>query len=360
MAKLKLAVLGVGDVAQRDYLPELHRLAERVELVAVCGKGEARVRSVASEYGVPRWHTDHRRMLDDSRIDAVLNLTPIQIHAETNLAVLRAGKHLYSEKPFAGSVAEGKLLEFEALRRGLKVVSAPCVMLFPQVCYAAQLLVEGAIGSVYSARAHGHGGVPPWSGYSSDPSQFFTAGGGPLVDMGVYPLHALTGLLGPVRRVAAMAARGNSSFVVPDGPAIGKRVDVTVEDNWRLVLDLGDRRLASVDANNVVQATRAPQLEIFGLEGTIAVNLLDVSAPVELYRPSSGWEQIAMPRTGRASGPDHLLGVEHLVDCVEHDGEPVLSIAHALHVVDILERVALSAAEGRMMEVTSTFDRMTR
>ena len=69
--------------------------------------------------------------------------------------------------------------------------------------YVRSLIDAGAIGEIYSARGYGHLGVPPWSGYTSDPSPFFAAGAGPAMDMGVYPLHALTALLGPVQRVSA-------------------------------------------------------------------------------------------------------------------------------------------------------------
>jgi predicted dehydrogenase len=349
-------MIGCGDVAQRDYLPELHRLAGRAELIAVCGRGSERVRAVAAQYGIPRWYTDYRQMLAEPMVDAVVNLTPIQAHAEVNLAVLEAGKHLYTEKPVVGSVAEADQLAAEMRRRDLKVVCAPCVMLFPQVQYARTLLADGAIGAVYSARGHGHGGVPPWSGYQSDPSQFFTTGAGPALDMGVYPLHALTGLLGPVVRVVGMKSRANHGFVVPDGPVQGKHVEVTVDDNWHMLLDLGSARLASVDANNVVQATRAPQLEIFGLAGTIALDLLDVSAPVEVFRAGHGWERIQLPQSGRAAGPDHLLGIEHLVDCVAADRNPVLSLEHATHVVEIIEQAAHSAVKQQMLAVEHTFD----
>ncbi len=359
MHTVKLALLGCGDVAQRDYLPEMYRLGDRAELVAICGRTPERARSVAAQYDVPHWYTDYKRLLAESDAEAVINLTPIQLHAETNLAVLQAGRHLYTEKPVAGTVADAERIKREAEHRSLKLVCAPCVMLFPQVRYAVSLLAEGAIGTVFSARGHGHGGVPPWSGYQSDPSQFFTEGGGPVLDMGVYPLHALTGLLGPVRRVTAMAARGNRGFVVPDGPAQGKRVDVTVDDNWHLLLDLGPSRLASVDANNVVQASRAPQLEIFGLDGTIALDLLDVGAPVEVFRPGHGWGHVHLPRTGRAAGPDHLLGVEHLVDCIREDRAPALSIAHALHVLEIVEKAGQAAATGGTLEIEYSFSPST-
>ena len=355
MDKIKLALLGCGDVAQRDYLPEFHRLADRAELVAVCGRTEGRARAVAEAYHIRAWYTDYRRMLAESEAEAVINLTPIQLHAETTLASLEAGKHVYTEKPVASTVAEAEEIRATAHQKGLKLVCAPCVLLFPQVRYAQSLLAAGAIGEVYSARGYGHMGVPPWSGYTSDPSPFFAKGAGPARDMGVYPLHTLTGLLGPVKRVTAMVTKVLDSFTVADGPARGKRVPVEADDNWQLILDFGQARLASVAANNCVLGSRAPQVEFHGLKGTIALDPIDVSAPVEVLRAGAGWEQVALPQTGRKAGPDHHLGVEHLVDCLQHDRPPLLSIAHALHVVEIIEQAAQSAALGKTLTLESTF-----
>ncbi|MGH3739504.1 MAG: Gfo/Idh/MocA family protein, partial [Micromonosporaceae bacterium] len=307
-------------------------------------------REVAARYGVPAWYTDYRRLLAETDAAAVINLTPIQLHAVTTLAAVRAGKHVYSEKPVAGTVAEAKQIRDEARRRGVTVVCAPSVMLFPQLVAARALLADDAIGPVHAAVGQGHGGVPPWHGYLSDPSPFFTHGGGPLADMAVYPLHAITGLLGPARRVSAMAARAQTSFVVPDGPAQGKTVPIDVPDNWLLQLDLGDNRLAAITANNVAQASRAPQLELFGLRGTLGINILDVAAPLALYRPDSGWREIPVPHA-RAGGPDHLLGVEHLVDCVTQNTEPVIGIDHAIHVLDILDGAARAASSGRTVDL---------
>ena len=93
---VKLALLGCGDVAQRDYLPEMHRLAGRAELVAVCGRTPERVRQVADQYDIPARYDDYSTMLAESDAEAVINLTPIQTHTETTLAALVAGKHVYS------------------------------------------------------------------------------------------------------------------------------------------------------------------------------------------------------------------------------------------------------------------------
>lgn len=352
--RLRMALLGCGDVAERDYLPELGRVRARAELVAVCGRTETRARSVAERYGVS-WYTSYERMLAEIDADIVVNLTPMQLHYETTSAALRHGMHVYTEKPVATSPAEARTLVDLANGSDLVLVCAPSILLFPQLRIARQLMADGAVGPVYAARGSGDGGVPPWHGFPSDPSQYFAAGGGPAMDMGVYPLHALTGLLGPARRVTAMTARAQQRFVVPDGPAQGTEISIDVDDNWHLVLDLGGSRLASVSATNVVHGSRTPQLELFGLQGTIALNLLDVSAPVEVLRPQGEWETITPPRTGRTAGPDHLLGVEHLIDCVTTGRKPLPSAEHALHVVDIITAAARSSSDGRAVDLTSSF-----
>lgn len=353
--KVRLALLGCGDVAQRDYLPEFHRLGDRAEIVAVCGRGEERVREVARQYAIPRWYTDYERMLAESNAHAVVNLTPIQLHTETSLAVLEAGKHLYTEKPVASTVADALAIRQAATERGLTVVCAPCVRLFPQVRYAQELLTDRRLGPIFSARAYAHMGVPPWRGYTSDPSPFFAAGGGPAFDMAVYPLHTLTALLGPVQRVTAFVGQALDSFVVEDGPFVGKQVVVEAPDNWHILLDFGGGLLASLAANSCVLGSRAPQVEIHGLLGTLALDPIDVAAPLDLLRAEQGWQQVEPPRTGRASGPDHHLGIEHLVECIETGRPPVLSIDHALHVIDILESAARSSAEGRVISVDHFF-----
>jgi predicted dehydrogenase len=95
-------------------------------------------------------------------------------------------------------------------------------------------------------------------------------------------------------------------------------------------------------------------VELHGLQGTIALDPIDVSAPVDLFKPSIGWQQTFPPfkrnaKGGRQAGPDHHLGVEHLVDCIQHDREPVLSVDHAIHVVEIIEKAALSSAQGQTL-----------
>ena len=260
MAKVKLALLGCGDVAQRDYLPEFHRVADRAEIVAAAARTPDRLNTLADQYNIPHRYTDYRKMLAETDAEAVINLTPIQVHTETTMAALAAGKHVYSEKPVAPTLGEAQQIRLAAAQADRILVCAPCVRLFPQVRYAAQIIQSGVLGDIYAARAHAFMGVPPWSGYPSDPSPFFAVGAGAAYDMGVYPLHTLTGLLGPVQRVAGFVARALDHFVVDDGPFAGKRVPVEAPDNWHITLDFGGARIGSLFANSIAAATRAPSV----------------------------------------------------------------------------------------------------
>jgi len=352
--RVRIAILGPGDVATRDYLPEFHRLEDRAEIVAVCGRGEERARAVAGDIGVP-WFTDQSHMNDDIEIDATVNLTPIQAHEATTRTALEAGHHVYSEKPLAMSTAAATELRDLARGRGLALVAAPSVLLFPQVRLAGELLASGEIGPVHTVRGLGYGGVPPWPGYDSDPTPFFVPGAGPLVDLGVYPLHAITGLLGPARNVSAMSIRSADGFDITEGPFAGRHIPIEVDDAWTVALELGDRCLGTVEANFTSHGTRAGELELMGERGTISLDLLDVAAPLQLLDASGAWGEIAVAAERAEGGPDHVLGVEHLLECIVDGRRPVASADHAIHVLEILEASGVSAVSGASVPLDSTF-----
>jgi predicted dehydrogenase len=349
MTPVRLGLIGVGDVAERDYLPEWHRLEGEAVISVVCGRNPERARRVAEQYGVARWSTNYLDVIH-SEIDAVVNLTPINVHYSVTLAALEAGRHVYTEKPMASSAARAKALERLASERGLVLVCAPSIMLFPQIAKVRQLLASGDLGVVRAARAQALSGPPPWPGYSSDPSFFFEKEAGPLVDMGVYPLHVLTGLLGPVSSVAAMASRTMDSFVVAEGPFKGKVIPVGAEDTWQVIASLGGC-IASIEANFSTVASAAADCELRGERAALAFNLFDVSAPISLLPAGqSNWIDVPVGHE-RAAGPDHILGVQELLRCIAEGRTPVPSARHAIHVLEVIEAARESAQTGHMVTV---------
>jgi len=347
---VRLGLIGVGDVAERDYLPEWDRLSGRAEIAIVCGRTPDRVRRIAAEHHVARWETDYRTVVA-SDLDAIVNLTPIGTHYEITRAALEAGRHVYTEKPLASTPEQARLLRDAAARAGVVLVCAPSIMLFPQIVYVRELLASDALGTIRSARAQALTGVPPWPGYHSDPSPFFEADAGPLVDMGVYPLHVLTGLLGPVSSVTALASRANESFTVDEGPYAGTVVPIECEETWQLLARVGEDCVASVEANFATVGSAAADCELRGDRGAVAFSFFDVSAPVSVLREGTDdWVDVVVEHQ-RAAGPDHLLGIQHLVDCIQDGTEPVPSADHAIHVLEVIAAAREAAATGRTVAV---------
>ena len=346
---LRIGVIGAGDVAARDYLPEAGRLLGG-RIVAIASTDGRRAEDLAARFGIRSHYAGADSLIQSGDVDAIVNLTPQSRHHAINLAAVTAGLHVYSEKPVATTADEARQLRDAATRAGLVVVAAPSVLVFPQVLQAARLLSEDRIGAVRSATAQFLGGRPPWDGYESDPSPFFAAGSGPLVDIGVYPLHALTGLLGPVELVSAISARTQQSFVQPPSPmSVGRTVPVEVDDVWHVLMRHIGGALSTVRSDFATHgSTASPDVEINGDCGSIALSLMDMQAPVRLW---SGAESTALPSQGvRLEGPDHILGVQHLIDCIA-GAPPMLTVDHAAHVLEILDATAVSSRTGHQVSM---------
>ncbi len=103
-SRVRVGLVGTGMIAQVMHLPHLSELPELYEIAALCDLSAGTARAVAAKYGVPRTYTDHREMLAEADLDAVLVLTPN--HARPAIDAARAGKHVLVEKPMCNNLAE--------------------------------------------------------------------------------------------------------------------------------------------------------------------------------------------------------------------------------------------------------------
>ena len=273
--RTRVAIVGCGDVAHRWYLPALASLRETVEVVACCDAGSgAAERATAA---VAEWspdatpYDDLGRMLADERIDAVLNLTPAPAHGPINRSALAAGFHVYSEKPIASSLAEADELIALARDRDRHLLCAPAVAVTRRFRWLAEIKASERFGRLTLAVAHhADPGPAAWREYSGDPTVFYGTGVGPLVDHGIYRLHGLTMLMGPVRRVQAMGSIGTPTRVVRGGPLTGRTIDVTTADHMLINLEFSGGAIGQLLASFGTAATQAPWLELHFERATIS------------------------------------------------------------------------------------------
>ncbi len=355
MKPIRVGLVGCGTIANVMHLPGLAQMRElgKVEIVAVSDAIPEKAKAASETYQVPTHFSDLQRMLTEVDFDLLVNLTPIPEHFAVSLAGLRANRHVYTQKPMATSVDEASILIDEAARRGLRLAAAPEHPILPVIETIKSLVDSGAIGQVTFARVQSSHEGPEQHNVTRDSSWFYKAGSSPIVDMGVHGLSRITAILGPVQRLSCFSGRTRDVRHHTINAFKGKRIDVEIDDNSLLLLDFGRAQFAFLDATYCVEATLGPALEIHGSEGTIAVtergNRL---SSIKLYESSKGaWREVDLP-----AAPDiRDLGVLHLVDCLREDRPLILTGERGRHLVDVMTAAARSAAEGKAIELTTTF-----
>ena len=356
--QVRLAVVGLGSIAIGQYLPEL-RNALRDQAVAVCDVRPDIARQVASQFGIPGAYDDFDALLAEADFHALVDTASIPAHFPLNLNALQAGKHVYSQKPFATTVEEATILIEEARRRGLKIAASPIHMLRPDVQEMRRLVQNGVLGKVSLVRCRSSHGGPEYFQYrDADPTWFHQPGAGPILDMGVHGLHQVTGILGPARSVTCLSGLSERVRVVRSGPFDGMEIRPEVDDNTLIMLDFGDATFAVIDSSYCVKAARGPHLEVFGSAGTVSVNRRGGAGepPFELYRDdrASGVRGWMVPQV-RVDRVPQAIGVLDLADAILEGREPVLSAAHARHVIEIMTKCLPAAREGRSLPLETTF-----
>jgi len=366
--RLQIVLIGCGNIAERRYLPGFATIADRAKLAGIYDADTARMQATAARHDA-RTYPSLAALLADTRIDAVINLTPPAMHHEVNLAALRAGKHLLTEKTIAGTVEQATTLIEEARARGLVFLSAPAIGLGAQMTDLRRWVERGTIGQVVSVRAQlSTMGPAAWTEYTSDPTWFYQRGVGPLPDLGIYMLHTMTDLFGPARRMTAFSGISIPERVALYGPVAGKEITVTADDNTQMLLDFADpagegRALwGNLDSSFCVWQAPGPQLELYGDRGVLAVdNIYDPKGTIRLWRGSREgeprWETLP-PLTAWDADTRGLYifeGARHLLACVRDGASPLLTPEQARHVLEIILAAPRSSREGRAIELETTF-----
>ena len=353
--------------ASYGILPNFELLRDRAEIVAIADPLIDRARAVANDYGIAAWYPSLAEMLVDADLDAVVNLTKNPVHYETSLAILEAGKHLVTEKPLATTLEEADELCDAADRRGLTIVAAPPSMLSREILTAKHMVLEGAIGRVAFASVHSsHAGAAAY-GWPTDPTWLYSAGSGPLLDMGVYGIHEITGILGPAKRVVAFSGLTSSTRSVRGGPFAGMEIDVTADDNVLLMLDFGNAIFAVVDATFNMLAARGPHLELYGSEGTLTctsrcrTKTLPRRSNFSVARrwqecPAGSGRCFPSPSSSLIESPRSSAPCSSTTSStVSEMGREILGADHARHALEIMLKAQVSAREGVVMSLSTTF-----
>jgi predicted dehydrogenase len=193
--RIGYGIVGLGRISMGQFMPGV-RISERSKIVALVSGHRDKAERVADEYGVPRQaiynYENYDEIAHNADIEALYIALPNGMHAEYTIRGARAGKHVLCEKPMANSVEECEQMIAACRKAQRKLMIAYRCRLEPTNLRAVQLIKQGDVGTLETIHAA--------MGFNMRAGEWRLnkklAGGGPMVDVGIYCLQACRYLTG--------------------------------------------------------------------------------------------------------------------------------------------------------------------
>src|SRR3954449_6932915 len=330
--------VGIGVIGFGYWGPNLVRNfanSESSRVLAVSDLDPAKLALSKRLYPTVVTSPDFQDLLKDQAIDAVAIATPVHTHYDLAMAALRAGKHVFVEKPLAPTSEQARRLIDEADRRNLVLMVDHTFLYTPAVQKIRQLLVEGALGEIYY--------------YDSIRSSLglFQTDVNVIWDLAVHDISIIRYILD--EEPIAVSATGSSHVVgAPENMA-------------HITLFFQSSCVAHVSVN-WLSPIKVRQTFIGGSRKMIVYDDVEPTEKIKIYDKgitlNGSPEKAHQLRIGYRAGDmwaPHIptkealqTEVEHFVDCLRNGNRPISSGISGLRVVEVLEAASQSIrAQGR-------------
>ena len=355
---LGVGIIGCGNISTA-YL-QLASMFKGYDIVAVADISMDNARAQAAKFDVRADTVDDLLVAHD--VDLIINLTIPVAHVDVSRAILQAGKHVYSEKPFVLSLDEAQELGNIAKANNLRIGSAPDTFMGGSHQMARNLIDGSAIGKVTSGAAVVmSSGMEDWH---PNPDFFFQKGGGPILDLGPYYICNLVQLLGPVKKVTSVTGMASETRTIQNGPRNGQTVPVDTPTTIHSVLSFENGAIITLLASWDVWASNHPIMELYGTEGTMVIpdpnffgGTLTVTErngePVE-----KSWDHpFNIPNFEETQANYRGAGLADMALAIA-DGRPHrCNDEFATHVVEVMTAILEAGETGTVLAMTTTCSR---
>jgi predicted dehydrogenase len=312
-----------------------------------------------------------KALLNSKDIEIVVNLTVPSVHYKVSKQILEAGKHVYSEKPLTLSYKDALSLQKLAAKKKLRICAAPDTFLGSSHQLARHAIDEGRIGKVISGTVHLMGaGMEAWH---PNPDFFYKPGGGPILDMAPYYITNLINLIGPVKRVSALAATGHAFRVInsqPQNPRNGQKIKVTTPTTYHALLEFASGACVTASLSWDVAAHRHTNMEIYGQSGTLYVpdpnffaGDVILAGATETVLPV--WDHpFARNNWGHANSQTDVIwsnyraaGLADMADAIMKRRSARCDISLVAHVVEVMTAIMAAGKARKVLTLKSTCKR---
>lgn len=258
---LRVGIAGLGRLGKR-HAEQLARRTTGCQLVAACSPVAAEREWARNTLGVATLHTDFEAFIRDPQLDAVVLVTPTDLHADQTIAALQAGKHVFVEKPLSLDVADCERVEAVARQHPQCVAMVGFVRRFDASYQRAQAeIAAGTIGRPFLVRSQ--------TCDLNDPEGFFVryaaGSGGIFMDCSVHDIDLARWMLG-----APKALRAFASGTIALHPGLAEHGDV---DNGLALVEFEGGARAVLYASRTMAHGHETTTEIIGTEGSFNVGV---------------------------------------------------------------------------------------
>jgi len=337
MEKCKVAIVGVGSIAQIVHLPILKKM-EDVEIVAICDVDAAKVNAITKRFGIPRWYFLVDDLIKKEKLDAIFICTTNHYHYPMTYLALSNGINVFVEKPVALNSADAGRLSRLAEEKKLKLVVGMQNRFRDDVQTIKEFIHNDELGDLYYIKA---GWLKRWTRMPM--RNWLTrkeySGGGVLMDLGIQMLDLamyLTGL--PALRSVRMIGYKFLPEVDVEDSALAvietaSNISITIELSWRMHLD-----------KDIIYT------HIFGKRGAAYLNPLRIHKELHgnLVNVSPVNQENSTDRFFKAY--EHEL--RHFIQLVQGLEENMSSAQDASYVMSIVDALYESYRTGREVRFT--------
>lgn len=319
---VRIALVGCGTMGRTHS--NGYKTIGNAQPVAFCDLHAGKAQALAAAHGAAAY-TDFHTMLGEADFDVLDVCLPTYLHRDYAVAGMRAGKHVFCEKPLARSEEEALDMLAAAKTYGVKFSVGHVLRFFPNYAHAAGLAAAGRLGTPRLIRTVRNQAFPAWSweGWYQD----YEKSGGPILDLVIHDLDWIMHSFGAVQRVYAMSLNGK----------------VPGQEHCLLVLRLQNGAIAHVEGSWALPNGAAFHMayEVVGTKAQVEYDSLK-DAPVVLETAPEGVHQVAYHSPMLGDMEPYTSELQKFIDCVERDTEPAVTGEEALNVL----RVALAALKS--------------
>jgi len=323
--KVGYCMVGLGRISMQHFMPAC-RTTRQSRVTALVSGHRDKAERMAAEYGIPREniysYENYDAIATNQDIDAVYVALPNSMHAEYTIRAAKAGKHVLCEKPMATSVADAQAMVDACRAANRKLMIAYRCQLEQTNLHAIDLIRSGKLGKVEAIQsAYGFNiGRNEWRCNSK------LAGGGPLMDVGIYSLNACRYLTGE----EPAELHGYASVIDQDGRF------KEVEENLAWTMKFPSGVVASCDT--AYGADMPGYYRVHGSKGVLHVDAAFGYEGQILTAHVQGQPVVSEPNP--AKDPSHfVLEADHFAECVLRNMTPKTPGEEGLRDMQLMERI---------------------